>query len=80
MRRLVTLVVAVLVAVVVSAFGGYYNYVTNSETPFDEVGIGLAKYMPGPVRTWGCGKLHDRFGNTLPPYGCQTDADPTQWK
>ncbi len=52
----------------------YYAYVTNTQSPYDEVGIEINRYMPQPVRKWGCDKLHATFGNTLPPYGCQAEG------
>lgn len=56
----------------------WYNYVTNTESPYNEIGIELNSRMPGPINKWGCDKLHKTFGNVLPPYGCQT-PDGRQW-
>jgi len=53
-------------------------YVAQGESPYDEVGIALNGYMPGPLRTWGCHKLQSRFANQLPPYGCGS-ADGRSW-
>lgn len=78
MFRLLRLVV--LMAVVVAAvLGGYwYSYVTNSESPYQEIGIELNSRMPDPIRKWGCDKLHVTFAGALPPYGCAT-GDGRTW-
>jgi hypothetical protein len=81
MRTLLKLALAVVVAVFVSAGFRYHQWVTQSASPFDEVGIELHKYMPAPVQDWGCAQLKARFdGKTLPPYGCQSTADPRKWR
>jgi hypothetical protein len=73
----------VLVMVVVAAVGvigfRWYSYVTNTQDPYQEVGITLNGYMPGPIRKWGCDRLHATFGNVLPPYNCQAGADGRSW-
>lgn len=61
-------------------FGGqWYLYVTNTESPYDEVGIAINSRMPGVIRKWGCDQLQQTFKNALPPYGCQNLADPNRW-
>lgn len=76
-------VLSVLLVVVIgagAAIGGrWYMYVTSTQSPYDEVGIALNGYMPAPVRTWGCGKLHARFPASLPPYGCQANSGGKDW-
>ncbi len=74
--------ILVVVAIALAAMIGqrFYSYVTNTETPFNEVGIEMLRYSPAPLRDWGCGKLKETFGNkTLPPYGCAT-GDGTRWR
>jgi hypothetical protein len=59
----------------------YYTWVTSAETPFEEVGIELHRYMPAVIQHWGCARLFERFGGkTLPPYGCQDPNDPVKWR
>ncbi|QXC52508.1 hypothetical protein KHC17_24985 (plasmid) [Agrobacterium salinitolerans] len=57
----------------------WHQYVTNTDSPYDEVGIALNNHLPGPVTQWGCDKLKAKFGNGLPPLGCAAD-DGKQWK
>ena len=75
------LMLIVLCAVVVAGLMGglYYRYATNTESPYDEIGITLNGLMPGPIRAWGCGKLQENFANQLPPAGCSVADDPTTW-
>lgn len=81
MKKLVPIIAAVLTACVGYIGFSYYDWVSSSESPFDEIGIGLHGYMPGFIQDWGCGKLELRFGGkTLSPYGCGDAADPTKWK
>ena len=79
MKLALVMIATIIVAVLIAACGRYYIYVTNTASPYDEVGIALNGYMPGPVRTWGCGRLKDTFGKkTLPPLGCE-GADGKTW-
>lgn len=57
----------------------WHRYVTNKETPYDEIGIALNSRMPEPIRKWGCDRLKASFPNSLPPYGCQNPETPTSW-
>ncbi|MBP2550001.1 hypothetical protein J2858_002934 [Neorhizobium galegae] len=57
----------------------WYSYVTNTDSPYNESGIEINSRMPGPLRKWGCDRLHVTFGNMLPPYGCQAGADGRDW-
>ena len=79
MKTLVRLVVMITVAVVVVIGFRWYRYVTNTDSPYDEIGITLNNSMPGPLNSWGCAKLKITFANSLPPYGCAA-GDGTQWK
>jgi hypothetical protein len=71
MKKLVAIVLIIASCALVALGGRYYSYATRGENPYDEIGIALAQWMPGRVRPWGCGKLKERFGKVLPPYGCQ---------
>lgn len=65
----------------VTVFMGYrwHQYVTNSDSPYDEVGMTLNGLMPGPLNKWGCDRLRDTFGNVLPPLHCEADNGST-WR
>jgi hypothetical protein len=53
------LIALIAVVVFVAMVGGrYYKCVTNTQTPFDEVGINLNAPMPGSIRDWGYGRLN----------------------
>ncbi|MDZ4309690.1 MAG: hypothetical protein U1A24_03910 [Cypionkella sp.] len=84
MKRLLTFVVVIALAVLGAGGYRYYAWVNNTAgepDPFDEVGIDLHQMMPGFVQDWGCGKLKENFGDkTLPPYGCQSDTQPGKWQ
>jgi hypothetical protein len=73
--------VLVIVTIGCAAFLGFrwYRYVTNTESPYNEVGIELNSRLPGPLKKWGCDRLHETFGNAVPPYGCQAGADGRDW-
>lgn len=74
LRLFLTLVLALTVVV-----GGFwYRYVSNTESPYQEVGIELNSRMPDPIRKWGCDKLRSNFGGAIPPYGCAT-GDGRTW-
>ncbi len=74
--------VFLIIAIISTGFIGFqwFKYVNNTESPYDEVGIELNSRMPGPINKWGCDKLKTTFANMLPPYGCQSAADATQWR
>jgi hypothetical protein len=76
--RLLRLVLIVVVALTVVIGGFWYRYVSNTESPYDEVGIELNSRMPEPIRKWGCDKLQATFAGALPPYGCAT-GDGRTW-
>ncbi len=73
MKKLLSLLLTVVVALVVVLGGSWYRYVTNAQSPYDEVGTELNSRMPLPVRKWGCDKLHINFAGAIPPYGCQAE-------
>lgn len=80
MQKLVRIVLIAAIALVATVGWKWYGYVTNTETPYDEVGIELNSRMPGPVNKWGCDRLHATFGNVLPPYGCHADDSGRTWR
>lgn len=53
-------------------FLGYkwWAYVTNTQSPYDEIGIELNSRAPRPINEWGCAQLKLRFERMIPPYGC----------
>ncbi len=57
----------------------WYAYVTNGQSPYDEVGIGLNSLMPQPLRGWGCQQLQKQFGKMLPRFGCESPNDAKRW-
>jgi hypothetical protein len=69
----------IMVFVFAVVLGGFwYRYVTNTESPYQEVGIELNSRMPEPIRRWGCDKLQSNFDGAVPPYGCSI-GDGTSW-
>lgn len=80
MSRFLTIVL--VACLILAGVVGYrwYSYVSNTQSPFEEVGIELNSRMPGPIRDWGCARLKQTFGaKTLPPYGCST-SDGRSWQ
>ena len=78
MQKIVQVVCVVLIAAAVMFGGRWYMYVARGSSPYDEVGIALNGYAPGPMRAWGCHKMQARFPGQLPPYGCG-GADGRSW-
>ena len=78
MFKLLRVLVLMIVVVGVVLGGFWFRYVSNTESPYDEVGIELNSRMPIPIRRWGCDKLHVTFAGAIPPYGCST-GDGTDW-
>ena len=78
MRRILSIVLIIALAVVLFIGGRWYAYVTNTSDPYDEVGIELNRYVPEPLRQWGCDQLQANFAGALPPYGCAT-GDGSDW-
>lgn len=80
MRRL-GLVLLVIIVFLGGTVWRYYQWAALADNPYDEVGIGLHSYMPGPIQSWGCGLLKQRFeGKASPPHGCQDPANPRRWR
>ncbi|MGR9478702.1 hypothetical protein [Rhizobium leguminosarum] len=76
MKKLVRLLLTIALAFVV--FTGF-RYISNTDSPYDEIGITLNNAMPGPINAWGCAQLKTTFGTSLLPYGCAAE-NATQWK
>ncbi len=79
---LVRIVLFCLVPLVaLSATLGYrwHQYVTNTSSPYDEVGMALNGAVPSFLNEWGCGRLHETFGNVLPPLNCEAN-DGSAWR
>jgi hypothetical protein len=80
MKKMLQVLLVVLIGVTVMFGGRWYTYVSNTASPYDEVGIALNGYAPAPLRAWGCAKLHATFPKNLPPHGCsQPGGAPGQW-
>lgn len=79
LKTLKVLTIIILGAAVVLV-GRWYTYVTNVNTPYDEIGITLNGYMPLQIRAWGCNKLHASFPKAIPPLNCaRPDGPANQW-
>lgn len=79
MLKIVSILLVIVVAA--AAFIGvrWYSYVTNMNSPYDEVGIEINSRLPAALNAWGCDKLQATFGNAVPPYGCAA-ADGQGWR
>ncbi|MCM5556990.1 YdgA family protein [Pleomorphomonas sp. JP5] len=78
MRKLLSIVLVIVIASAVTLGWRWYSYVSNTDGPYDEVGIELNSRMPLPLRKWGCDRLKATFGAVLPPYGCSAE-DGKSW-
>lgn len=75
MKRLVLIVFVALVVAAGVVGQQWHAYITNTDSPFDEVGMELNNMLPGPLHDYGCNRLKQTFGGkTLPPYGCADDT------
>ncbi len=79
MLKIVSILFVFVIAA--TAFVGirWHGYVSNTDSPYDEVGIAINSRLPAPLNGWGCDKLRATFGNVVPPYGCGA-ADGTTWR
>ncbi|CAM5768923.1 hypothetical protein [Bosea minatitlanensis] len=77
--KVLKILLVVLIAVAGTVGWRWFQYVSNTVSPYDEVGIALNSRMPGPINKWGCDKLHAQFDSALPPYGCQA-GNGRQWR
>jgi hypothetical protein len=71
MQRLVIILFAVIFSFFAVLGGRWLYYVTQSASPYDEVGATLMMHVPEPLRAWGCARLKERFPRVLPPAGCE---------
>ncbi len=78
LRKLLSIVLVIVIASAVTLGWRWYSYVSNTDSPYDEVGIELNSRMPLPLRKWGCDRLKATFGAVLPPYGCSAE-DGKSW-
>jgi hypothetical protein len=79
-QKAILILIIIAIAFVGLVFKRYYTWVTNTEKPFDEVGISIHKYMPASIQAWGCNKLKAAFEKkTLPPHGCGDPKNPGKW-
>lgn len=79
MKKIFQLLMFVVIGAVSVIGGRWYTYVTNTSSPYDEVGIELNSRLPEPLRAWGCGKLRANFPRSLPPYGCAKPGTQRDW-
>ena len=79
LKKILTFVVVIVLGVGIAGGYRWYSYVTAAPDPLDEVGIDLNSRMPMPLRKWGCFQMQKRFGDRIPPYGCQSSTDGTKW-
>jgi hypothetical protein len=77
--KLLKVILTVTIAATVIIGYRWHQYVTNTDSPFDEVGIALNRHMPYPINLRGCEMLRTNFGTGLPPLGCAA-GDGKQWK
>lgn len=79
MKKVIQFLLLVVIGMTVAIGGRWYMWVSNTKDPYDEVGIGLNEYMPGPIRKWGCAKLRANFSNALPPHTCGKPDNTREW-
>lgn len=79
MKKFLTVLVVLVLFVTGSVAYRWYSYVTNTDNPYDEVGIAFNSRMPYPLRKWGCDKLHRTFSDALPPVGCRAEGQGREW-
>ena len=82
MKTLVRLLLSIILAVVVLTGFRWYRYVSNTDSPYDEVGITLNNAIPGPINSWGCAKLKTTFATchrTAAPPATGRSGSSTEW-
>jgi hypothetical protein len=80
LQKAILILSLISIAFVGLVFKRYYEWVSNTIKPFDEVGISLHKYMPAPIQAWGCTKLKATFQyKSLPPHYCGDPKNPGKW-
>ena len=80
MRRIIPIVLTIIIALGATLGWRFYAYATNTESPYDEVGIELNTRVPAFMNRWACGRLQQNFPNAVPPYGCGRDDGTTGWR
>lgn len=80
MKRILRVLMITAISAIVLFGSRWYSYVTNTESPYQEVGIDINSRLPDPFNKWGCERLHTTFGNVPPPVGCQSATDANQWR
>lgn len=70
-QALVTVPLAIVLAVGGTVGWRWYGWATAGESPYDEIGIEVNSRMPDPLRRWACGRIADRFPRAIPPYSCE---------
>ena len=69
LARSLVITAVLLIAVLAVPGWEWYRWATSAASPYDEVGIGLNAYVPGPLHDWACGQIAQRFPGSLPPAG-----------
>jgi hypothetical protein len=80
LARVLSILITILVAISATLGWKFYSYATNTQSPYDEVGIELNSRAPGPLNAWACGRLQSTFPNAVPPYGCNRDDGTVGWR
>ncbi|WP_312795786.1 hypothetical protein [Tianweitania sp.] len=80
MKRVLPILIAIVIAITATLGWRFYAYATNTESPYDEVGIELNSRAPRPLNDWACGRLKANFPNAVPPYGCNRDDGTVGWR
>jgi hypothetical protein len=81
LQKAILILSLISIAFIGLVFKRYYEWVSNTVKPFDEVGISLHKYMPARIQAWGCNKLKMTFQyKTMPPHGCGDPKNPGKWE
>lgn len=70
---------AMILLILVAAFGYWLWYVTSGDSQFNSPGMDINNMMPAPLNEWGCEQLKKRFGHDRAPFGCVA-GDYTSWK
>lgn len=78
LRGVLTFVILMLL-LIAGVLGYWLWYVTSAPSQFNQVGMEINNILPGPMNTWGCGQLQQRFGNDRAPFGCVA-GDFRSWK
>ncbi len=48
----------------------WHAWATVGGSPYDEIGIDVNSYMTKPLHDWACGRIKERFPNSIPPWDC----------